>query len=831
MGTRQIVGFVTILLLSCQICFARNTNSFLYNQFCNRSPRSDAPDFETKFTDTDLNNIRKCLGLLRTKLKDHDELICAKIEDIDEDLFEHDIRICSKIEDLDMDLSEHDTRICSKIEDIDEDLFEHDARICSKIEDIDMDLEDHNDLICSKIDDLADCNPISIFGPITITEPGHYCLAEGFTATVVGGGITIDSDNVVLDLNGQTILVESNFTAIFIRSHSKIVICNGIIRNEGEEGFAGGISITQNLAGTVPTSIRIKDIKLCSASIRISNANGVMLENCELDKNQILISDSSHIVCKWCTIRNAPEEREESATLDGAFEVHGSSFCCFIGCKALSNQVNGFYVDPLETGMGGTSHVYSFCISQNNNKNGFLIAEGEALTVIKNCVANKNGEHGIEDQGFNTVMRNCFADGNVKDGYNISGSNCELRDSSAVVNGEAGIRSTGAGLVVCNNTSHDNTGMDLIGVEDSNLCNGQQKICSKIDDLAECTPISIFGPIIITEPGYYCLAQGFTATKVSGGITIDSDNVVLDLNGQTILVEPIDIVVAHAVSIKSHSNIVICNGIIRNKNEEGLSSGILIFKEFTPPNPIPTSICIKDVKFCSASIDIIEANGVTVENCELDKQQLKISSSSHIVCKWCTVRNAPLPFKGAFEVHGSSFCCFIGCKALSSQVNGFYVDAVMLAGGGTSHVFSSCISQNNDKNGFFIANVFGNGTSDEILTIIKDCVANKNGEHGIKTEGSNTVIRNCFADGNTKDGYNISSDNCELRDSSAVGNGEVGIRSTGTGLVVCDNTSHDNTGMDLVGVEDSNLCTGQQKICSKIDVLDSKMDVIIGLLT
>ncbi len=834
------------------------------------------------------------LADLDEDLEEHDESICSKLdvvkrtlcdklEDLDMDLIDHDELICSKldvvkrtlcdkIEDVDdkLDLLTETTlenlmiiiiqleSICDKvldtmedidelsesvhdklsdldkmIEDLDEDLEEHDRNICSKLEDLDEDIEDHNELICSKLDQLAECDPIPIVGPTIITEPGHYCLVKGFTATAMDGGIIIDSDNVVLDLNGQTILVEETVVGINIEGHSKIVVSNGIICSDGSFSSVG-IKI---FGLPTSSSIRIKDITLLSASINIIEADGVLLENCEVDRNQINITNSSHIVSKWCMVRNA------SMGL-GGFEIHNSSLCCFIGCKALNNIGNGFYVDPQAIGMGGTSNVFSSCISQGNAENGFLIASvgpDERLTVIKDCVANKNTAHGIKVEGSNTVMRHCLANGNTLNGYSISGDNCELRDSSAVGNVGIGISNTGIGLVVCNNTSHGNGIAQLLGVEDSNLCTGQQKICSKIEDLDDdlldvqevlCSKIEALdmcdftikqvdigdGDVFeITKSGVYCLIEDVSFTGTFA-IKITANNVVLDLKGHTISGGS----GTDGIVVDGATNVTIKNGNVCNVVE----NGILISND-------SKHVMVMDIKVINAAssagagIKIMGSTDVVFKRCEASDSTgdeddtngigfLITSYSNHCILKNCVARNNGQ--RGYQIEESSSDCCFIQCKAQNNGNDGFKVDSTA----GSNNIFLSCVAQKNINDGF---------EADGDNTVLSHCVSIKNSTEGFDIAGDRVVLRHCVATENEDCGFRfIDNNNCELRDSSAVGNVEVGIFNTGIGFVVCNNTSHGNGIADLVGVEYSNLCTGHIKICAKIEDLDDDVENVRNVL-
>ena len=150
--------------------------------------------------------IGDCVDVADSKLdvlESQNDLICSKIEKVDDDLATHNDIVCSKLETIVSVVDGVSTgidNICSKLEDLDEDLSVHDASICSKIEQIDT----KQDLLLSAIDELefvGACETLIFQSdiPFTIDSPGVYCLGES-VSFAVGTAITIASDNVLLDL-------------------------------------------------------------------------------------------------------------------------------------------------------------------------------------------------------------------------------------------------------------------------------------------------------------------------------------------------------------------------------------------------------------------------------------------------------------------------------------------------------------------------------------------------------------------------------------------------------------------------------------------------------
>ena len=161
-----------------------------------RAPRPDMPnESDPSFppgADLNCDEIRRILCIIREQNKkicdkiidlqeelsihdmlmefDH-EVICSKIEVVEEELEKHNTVVCSKLEDLEEQLEEHNEIVCSKLEEIQEEiesislvcdlapleeLIESSTDVlCSKIEVVEEDLEEHNTIVCSKLEEIS----------------------------------------------------------------------------------------------------------------------------------------------------------------------------------------------------------------------------------------------------------------------------------------------------------------------------------------------------------------------------------------------------------------------------------------------------------------------------------------------------------------------------------------------------------------------------------------------------------------------------------------------------------------------------------------------------
>jgi parallel beta-helix repeat protein len=111
--------------------------------------------------------------------------------------------------------------------------------------------------------------PIS--SPVTITNPGSYYLTTNLTVPAFGSAITINAENVTLDLNGYTLSgVPNSFGAIIIASNHAAVV-NGFIRN-----CAFNYAVD---AGSV-SGCRLENLILSGNSSGINAGSEAIVRNC-----------------------------------------------------------------------------------------------------------------------------------------------------------------------------------------------------------------------------------------------------------------------------------------------------------------------------------------------------------------------------------------------------------------------------------------------------------------------------------------------------------------------------------------------------------------------
>jgi hypothetical protein len=119
--------------------------------------------------------------------------------------------------------------------------------------------------------------------PFTITTPGYYLLNRDRVYSGTGNAITINTDNVTLDLGGNTITANYSFSqanetsAVFAENKRNITVRNGKVRF-----FARGIRLTGDNGG----GHLVEDVQSLESTIAgmVVRGEASTVRKCRIDK-------------------------------------------------------------------------------------------------------------------------------------------------------------------------------------------------------------------------------------------------------------------------------------------------------------------------------------------------------------------------------------------------------------------------------------------------------------------------------------------------------------------------------------------------------------------
>ena len=238
--------------------------------------------------------------------------------------------------------------------------------------------------------------PISSL-PFTIDECGSYFLTGCLTGQSGSHGITIDADDVTLDLNGFTLSgVPGSLNGIHVQgARSNLRVVGGGVRDwDGMGADAFGASESQFHC------LRFFGNGLDGLGV----GQGCIVRDCVAGSNG----------------------------QDGIVVGFGSSI---LDCTAQGNGRNGIHAVPAATVTGCT---IDSCAARANGADGIVAGDG---TVLVDCSATLNAGNGIA-AAAGCVVSDCTATLNNMDGIVTFGS--LVRGNAAVANGGASINAPGS---------------------------------------------------------------------------------------------------------------------------------------------------------------------------------------------------------------------------------------------------------------------------------------------------------------------------------------------------------------------------------------------------
>jgi parallel beta-helix repeat protein len=247
--------------------------------------------------------------------------------------------------------------------------------------------------------------------PLTISSPGSYYLAEDIDTT--GGGITISSSDVTLDLMGFTLAGGTG---------------DGISADSGVQGVTVRNGVVSDWAGN---GVTLWGFSLVSGVLAHDNgANGIQIINTAVvgdcvardnAANGFDLGPGSTLV--GCT-----------ATSNDEHGILTAAGCTVNRCTSVSNVLDGI----------NAHGVVRDCVARLNTGNGIVANHG---SQVIGCMSAENDAHGISSDSGTRIEANTSRS-NGLDGIRVT-NDVVVIDNSCTDNGRL---SDGAGIHVLNTT-------------------------------------------------------------------------------------------------------------------------------------------------------------------------------------------------------------------------------------------------------------------------------------------------------------------------------------------------------------------------------------------
>jgi hypothetical protein len=264
-----------------------------------------------------------------------------------------------------------------------------------------------------------------------ISQPGSYYLTDNITGAAGKHGVSIQANDVTLDLNGFA-LIGNGAGLAFVRgvdlpaAQTNVTIRNGSLRN----WHGGGIR-----ADTTRLLAEKLTLTGNTFSPGISVGNGSLVRDCVASTNGLGFqgADRSQFVSCISTENSGP-----------GFLV--ANYVTITDCTSSRNGGDGIAA-------GGT-YLITRSSSTRNDMNGINTA---GVGTIADCVGSNNGADGIVSASFPPVsssnITNCSANANV--GHGIVGTRSSVTNCAASGNGKSGILASQAVVAFCMATSNN----------------------------------------------------------------------------------------------------------------------------------------------------------------------------------------------------------------------------------------------------------------------------------------------------------------------------------------------------------------------------------------
>ena len=245
-----------------------------------------------------------------------------------------------------------------------------------------------------------------------ISAPGSYYFTGNITGDTGKHGISVQSDDVTLDLNGFALISGGGgaFRGINVpAAQTKLCVRNGSVRGwtDGGVRVEAAVSLAEKLLlvnNTAATGLHV--------------GNGSMIKDCVASGNGtgFFADDRTHIIN--CI-----------STENTGVGFNCLSYVTLIDCTAGRNFGNAGIV------VQGSCTVIR-CNASRNILSGNGITAGPGCTIA-DCTAGANGNNGIF-AGTGSTVRGCTAQVNLSDGIAVT-SYCHVTGNTCVQNGGHGI--------------------------------------------------------------------------------------------------------------------------------------------------------------------------------------------------------------------------------------------------------------------------------------------------------------------------------------------------------------------------------------------------------
>ena len=240
-----------------------------------------------------------------------------------------------------------------------------------------------------------------------ISAPGSYYLTGNIAVAPGTHGISIQANDVTLDLNGFALI--SGGGGAFIGVNVPVAQSGFCIRNGSVRGWGGG-GVQAAAAVTLAEKLRLSDNV---GAIGLAVGNGSMIKDCVASGNATGFSAADRTQISNCI-----------STVNTGVGFNCASYVTLFDCTSSRNVGNGIRTLA--------SCSITRCTSTRNLPSGAGIYTGAGCTVA-DCTAGANGFDGIHVE-TGSIVRDCTSRANVARGISANGGDCFITGNNCTGN-------------------------------------------------------------------------------------------------------------------------------------------------------------------------------------------------------------------------------------------------------------------------------------------------------------------------------------------------------------------------------------------------------------
>ena len=275
--------------------------------------------------------------------------------------------------------------------------------------------------------------------PYTISAPGNYYLTKDL-APAAGTAITINADNVVLDLNRHLITVVTGTFGIYSGNHTELTILNGRLA-----GGAYSVYLESTAALPANPHFRVEGLEVTTSSAYGIYVTGIPSNHirAEVTGNRVAKIAGVGITGQYLDHSRIENNLSREATIGSSGGGSCIAFLIMLDSVIAGNQVSQCQTDGLSVFQGSNNRV------ENNH---VAVAGGVGLRVYNTANGNSilNNSVSASASGIGVTGNGNLVDGNTVTtstglAINVGGNNNAYANNHTMNNGTNGVTASGTG--------------------------------------------------------------------------------------------------------------------------------------------------------------------------------------------------------------------------------------------------------------------------------------------------------------------------------------------------------------------------------------------------